>query len=145
MVKIRTFRAGIGRPHRIQRSGRHGYRSIPTIGVLFALNAGSSALTGVVVLFRRELLAPVAAIAVAVSTLAGFIASRLPGGFFGFQEKGLQPAPQGAEALIAEILIIVVVAATFAWDKGLIRRAHTTPMARSAVAPADVGSRSHGR
>lgn len=107
---------------------RHGYRSVPTIGPLFALNAASSALVGLVVLLRRELIVRMAAILVAVGTLAGFVASRLPGGIFGFQEKGLQPAPQGAEALIAEILIIVVVGGTFAWDTGLFRRTTKTPI-----------------
>ncbi|MDQ6784072.1 MAG: hypothetical protein M3063_11650 [Actinomycetota bacterium] len=116
---------------------RHGYSSIPTIGPLFAANAASSAVVGVVVLFRRELMVR-AALSVAVATLAGFAASRLPGGIFGFQEQGLQPAPQGAEALIAEIAIIVVLAGSFAWDKGLFRRGRSTPARAAATAPGHV-------
>lgn len=114
---------------------RHGYSSIPTIGPLFVVNAASSALAGLALLFRRELIVRVAALSVAVATLAGFAASRLPEGIFGFQEQGFHPAPQSAEALIAEIIIIVVLAATFAWDKGLLRRPDATPVGSPVTAP----------
>lgn len=101
---------------------RHGYRSIPTIGPLFAFTTAALAVAGLVVLFRRELIVRIAAIGVALATLAGFTASRLANGIFGFQEKGLNPSPQGAEALIGEIVAVVVLFGSFAWDRDLLRR-----------------------
>lgn len=95
---------------------RHGYHAIPIIGVLFALNAGASAVTGLALFVRRDLVVRAAALAVAATTLGFFIASRLPGGVFNFQEKGLAPAPQAAITIAAELATIVLVALSVAWD-----------------------------
>lgn len=95
---------------------RQGYRAIPVIGVLFALNTGASALAGVALLLRRELVVRAAGATVALTTLGFFIASRLPGGVFGFQEKGLAPAPQAAITIVAETATIVLISVSMAWD-----------------------------
>lgn len=97
---------------------RHGYRAIPTIGRLFALNVAASAVAAAIVLFRRELIARVVALGVALTTLGFFVASRLPGGVFRFQERGFQPSPQAAEALIAELVAVATIGLTFIWDRG---------------------------
>jgi len=88
---------------------RQDYRFIPVIGVLFVLNVVASGLTGVTLLFRRDILVRLAALAVAVTTLGFLAASRLPGGVFGFSERGLQPAPQAAITLVAELVTVLVV------------------------------------
>jgi hypothetical protein len=90
---------------------RRDYRFVPVIGVLFLLNVAASGLTGAVLLFRREVLVRLAGLAVAVTTLGFFGASRLPGGVFGFSETGLQPSPQAAITLIAESVTVVFIVA----------------------------------
>ncbi len=95
---------------------RHGYRVIPMIGVLFALNAAASAIAGLAILFRQDLVVRAGAIAVAAGTLVAFGASHLPGGIFNFTEHGLQPAPQSLISLLAEGAAVAVLAVTFAWD-----------------------------
>ena len=95
---------------------RRGYRFIPTIGVLFALNVAASAAFGILALVRREVVVRLAALAVSVTTLGFFGASRLPGGVFRFQERGLQPSPQAIIALIAEVIATAVLAVSFVWD-----------------------------
>lgn len=96
---------------------RRSYHAIPTIGVMFALNVAASAIVGVLLLVRRELVVRVAALGVAVTTVGFFAASRLPGGVFHFQERGLQPAPQAAVALVAELVVTTAVAASLVWDR----------------------------
>jgi hypothetical protein len=81
----------------------HGYRYIPTIGTMFEINFVASAVVGVVLIFRRDLVVLLAGVALGIGTLGAFVGSRLPGGIFGFQERGLNPAPYGLLALLTEI------------------------------------------
>jgi uncharacterized membrane protein len=90
---------------------RHGYRSIPVIGTLFLLNVIASAVITIAVLVSRRLVTLLAGIGVAVGTLGAFVASRLPGGLFHFQERGFQPDPQSAVAVIAEAIAIAMLVA----------------------------------
>jgi hypothetical protein len=109
---------------------RRSYHVIPVIGVLFALNAGASAVTGAALLVRREMVVRAGGVAVALTTLGFFVASRLPGGVFNFQERGLNPAPQAAITVAAETATVVLLAVSVAWD--LRSRTRLAPV-RSAV------------
>ena len=99
---------------------RHGYRYIPTIGPLFMLNALSSLTIAVLVAVRRELLVRVAGLLLAGTSLAAFVASRTVG-LLSFRERGLQPAPQAPLVLAIELLALVVLAATYRWDRALLK------------------------
>lgn len=93
----------------------HGYRSMPdaNLGRSFLLNAIASGLLAVLVLVRKEWWIRLAGIAMAVSTLGAFAASRRGNGILGLREQGLQPSPQALIALIAEIAVIVLLGLTF--------------------------------
>src|SRR6476619_1574573 len=87
---------------------RHGYRTIPKIGVGFLLQAVASAIVASALVLGSRRIARVAhvtdriagtviglaAAALAAGTLLAFALTRTPGGLFNFQERGLQPAPQ---------------------------------------------------
>jgi hypothetical protein len=104
---------------------RHGYRSIPKIGVGFGLQVVSSAILVAALLVGPHRLALVAhlpdrltarltelgAAALAAGTLIAFALTRTPGGLFNFQERGLEPSPQALTALLAEVGVLVVVGA----------------------------------
>ena len=95
---------------------RHGYRSIPDIGALFAANVVASAAMAAALLVRRDLLVRLAGIAVAAGTLAAFAVSRTGGGLLHFREIGLLPSPQAGIALAAELAAFVILGITIAWD-----------------------------
>jgi hypothetical protein len=95
---------------------RHGYRSIPDIGKLFAANVVASALAAGALLLRRDLVVRLAGLAIAIGTLAAFAVSRTSAGLLHFREVGLLPAPQAGVALIAEMAAFVILGATVAWD-----------------------------
>lgn len=95
---------------------RHGYRSIPDIGKLFAANVVASALAAAALLLRRDLVVRLAGLAIATGTLAAFAVSRTSVGLLHFREVGLLPAPQAGVALVAELAAFVVLGATVAWD-----------------------------
>jgi hypothetical protein len=115
---------------------RHGYRAIPKIGVGFLLQAVTSAIVVVALLLGPHVVARVAhvtdrvaanlvglaAAALAAGTLVAFALSRTPGGLFNFQERGLEPAPQAAIALVAEAGVLVMVGAGLAAGRVLHRR-----------------------
>ncbi|MDQ1533082.1 MAG: hypothetical protein QOF28_843, partial [Actinomycetota bacterium] len=121
---------------------RHGYRTIPKIGVGFLLQAVTSVAVGVALLVGPQRLARVvhvtdrvagavaelAAAALAVGTLAAFVLSRTPGGLFNFQERGLEPAPQALIALVAEIGVLLVVGAALVADHSAQRAVHPVPV-----------------
>jgi hypothetical protein len=123
---------------------RHGYRTIPNIGVGFLLQAVTSVAVGVALLVGPQRLARVmhvtdrvagavtelAAAALAIGTLGAFALSRTPGGLFNFQERGLEPAPQALIALVAEIGVLVVVGASLVADHTVQRAVHTVPVGR---------------
>ncbi|MCU1466652.1 MAG: hypothetical protein JWM72_2580 [Actinomycetia bacterium] len=120
---------------------RHGYRTIPKIGVGFLLQVVSSAVVVMALLLGPHLLGRVAhvtdrlagtltglaAAALATGTLVAFALTRTPGGLFNFQERGLHPAPQALIALVAEIGVLVVVGAWFVAERGLQRRVRSAP------------------
>jgi hypothetical protein len=123
---------------------RHGYRTIPKIGVGFLLQVVSSAAVVFALLIGPHLLGRVAhvtdrsaatltelaAAALATGTLVAFALTRTPGGLFNFQERGLQPAPQALIALVAEIGVLAVVGAWFLANHVVQRRVRTAPIAR---------------
>lgn len=113
---------------------RNGYRAIPKIGVLFEMNAIASAVTALAIAVRREPIVRLAGLTLAIGTLVAFGLSRTPRGLFQFQERGLQPSPQAAVALIAELLAVTALLATLVWD---VRRDLLTRSARHVVAPSE--------
>jgi hypothetical protein len=122
---------------------RHGYRTIPKIGVGFLLQVISSVVVGSALLIGphavgrishvtdnlADTLTHVAAASLALGTLAAFALSRTPRGLFNFRERGLEPAPQALIALVAEVGVLV---ALLAW---LLARHIHRPTARLAAAP----------
>src|SRR5262249_6162638 len=100
---------------------RHGYRTIPKIGVGFLLQVAASVVVTVALVLGPRRLARVAhitdriaaalttgaAAALAAGTLLAFALTRTPDGLFKFQERGLDPAPQALIALVAEVGVLV--------------------------------------
>src|SRR5207237_1605408 len=93
---------------------------IPAIGPLFILNAFASVALAMLVAVRRELLVRLAGLVLTGTSLAAFVASRTVG-LLSFRERGLQPAPQAPLVLAIEVLALVVLAATYRWDRALAR------------------------
>jgi hypothetical protein len=106
-----------------------GYRAIPTIGTAFLLQVISSAIVAVALIiplkFRLHVgpvamsaptIARFAGIGLSVGTLVAFVLSRLPGGLFNFQERGLQPAPESLLTIIAEGAAVVLLVAARVFD-----------------------------
>jgi hypothetical protein len=92
-----------------------GYRDVPNanLGRSFVANAVASGLIGLALLVRRDILVRLAAVGLCASTLVAFALSRTDRGIFGFTEQGLQPSPQAAVTLIAEIGAIALIGLTF--------------------------------
>jgi hypothetical protein len=123
---------------------RHGYRTIPKIGVGFLLQAVTSVAVVVALLVGPHLIARVAhltdrlagtltelaAAALAIGTLVAFALSRTPGGLFNFQERGLEPAPQALIALVAEIGVLVAVGATLVANHSMQPAVQAVPVRR---------------
>jgi len=122
---------------------RHGYRTIPKIGVGFGLQVLTSALVVVLLLapHRVARLAPVtdraagaltglAAAALATGTLVAFALTRTPGGLFNFQERGLEPSPQALIALVAELGVLALVGTWLMVEHLVQRPVRTVPVAR---------------
>ena len=120
---------------------RHGYRTIPKIGVGFLAQVVTSALVVVALLIGPHRVARLARVAhvtdrvagtltglaaagLAAGTLVAFALTRTPGGPFNFQERGLQPAPQALIALVAEIGVLVVLGAWVVADHVMRREVH---------------------
>jgi hypothetical protein len=108
---------------------RHGYRTIPKIGVSFLLTviaSGVLALGLVVLRGGPNRLARLAGIALSAGTLVAFVVSRTPAGLFDFREVGLHPSPQAALAVITEGTALVLLLTTFVLERTslLSRRAH---------------------
>jgi hypothetical protein len=99
---------------------RHGYRFIPGIGPMFVLNALASVALAVLIAIRRELLVRLGGLILTGTSLAAFVASRTVG-LGSFRERGLQPAPQAPLVLAIEILALIVLAATYRWDRALAK------------------------
>ena len=95
---------------------RGGYRSFPNanLGRSFLLNGAASVLVAAVLLMRRDVIVRLAGIAVTVGTLIAFYLTRQTNnGIFGFTEKGFEPSPQAALALIVELVAAVVLLVSF--------------------------------
>jgi plastocyanin len=92
-----------------------GYRdfSNANLGRSFMLNAVSSLVVAALLLVRGHVLIRLAGIAVVVGTLIAFFVSRTDSGIFGFTETGLDPSPQALIALVAEIVALLALLATF--------------------------------
>ncbi len=92
-----------------------GYRNAgdANFGRSFLLNAIASVVLSVALLFRREVLVRIAAAGLLAGTLVAFALSRSDIEVFGFTESGLNPSPQAAIALVAEIVGLLALAATF--------------------------------
>jgi plastocyanin len=99
-----------------------GYRSLPdaNLGRSFLLNAVASAAVAVALVARTGIVTRLAGVAVSAGTLAAFALSRTGHGVFGLREHGLQPSPQAAVALVAEVAALALLALTFvpAWGAG---------------------------
>jgi hypothetical protein len=134
---------------------RHGYRTIPKIGVGFVLQVVTSAIVVVALLMGPHRVARLsrvthisdrlagtltglAAAALAGATLVAFALSRMPGGLFNFQERGLRPAPQALIALVAESGVLVVLGAWLVADHLAQRKVRTLGVSR--VSPRDLSA-----
>jgi plastocyanin len=95
---------------------RYGYRDFPNanLGRSFVANGIASVIVAAALLLRRDAIIRLIGIALAAGTLIAFFMSRnLDKGIFGFTEKGWQPSPQATIAFVAEVVTIVVLAASF--------------------------------
>ena len=94
---------------------RYGYRDITTgdVGRAFLANGIASVVIAAALLVRRDVIIRLAGLGLALLTLVSFTMSRtLDNGFRGFTEKGMDPSPQATIALIAEIVAVVLLAAS---------------------------------
>jgi plastocyanin len=127
---------------------RGGYRSFPNanLGRSFLLNGVASVIVAAVLVVRRDVIVRLAGIAVAAGTLIAFYLTReTDKGIFGFTEKGFEPSPQAALALVVEIVAVVVLVASFLprldWKRQpLINTAVAGELALVVVAAGIVGS-----
>jgi hypothetical protein len=106
---------------------RHGYRTIPTIGVSFLLTVIASGLLalGLLVLRGRgDRLVRLAGIALSAGTLAAFALSRTSAGLFNFREIGFQPSPQAALAVLTEGSALLLLLGTFAMERTWVEQRH---------------------
>jgi plastocyanin len=95
---------------------RYGYRDFPNanLGRSFVANGIASVIVAAALLLRREAIIRLIGIVLAAGTLVAFFMSRhLDKGIFGFTEKGWEPSPQATIAFVAEVVAIVVLAASF--------------------------------
>lgn len=92
-----------------------GYRSLPdaNLGRSFVLNGVASIVIAALLVMGRDALVRLAGLAVTISTLAAFVISRQGEGIFGLRENGLSPSPQALIALVAELIALGALAATF--------------------------------
>lgn len=89
------------------------YRYIPTVGPGFLVQASVfCALAVLIVLGAPEWFSWVGAV-LSAGALGAFALSRTVG-LLGFNERGWQPAPEAALAVIAEVLTVLLVAAALA-------------------------------
>jgi hypothetical protein len=98
---------------------RHGYRTIPKIGVAFLLTVIASGVLALGLVVLRGLanrLARVAGMALSAGTLVAFAISRTPAGLFNFREVGFQPSPQAALAVVTEGSALLLLLATFVME-----------------------------
>lgn len=80
-----------------------GYRDIDNIGPAFLLNVLASVVVAVALVVTGHWLVVVAGLALVNGTLAAFALTRTDAGFLDFTERGWQPSPEAALALVFEI------------------------------------------
>jgi hypothetical protein len=106
---------------------RHGYRTIPKIGVGFLLTviaSGVLALGLVVLRGGANRLVRLAGIALSTGTLVAFAVSRTPGGLFNFREVGFHPSPQAALAVLTEGSALLLLLITFVMERTSLPPGH---------------------
>ncbi|MEV6417844.1 hypothetical protein [Kribbella sp. NPDC051718] len=91
------------------------YHAIPYIGTSFRWDAAASFAIALLLLIRNAPVLRLAALALCLSGLGGFIGSRTVG-LFGFTERGWQPAPQALLSVLAWVVALAVLLAPFAWQ-----------------------------
>jgi hypothetical protein len=89
------------------------YHAIPYIGTSFRWDAAASFAVAALLLIRNATVLRIAAIALCLSGLGGFIGSRTIG-LFGFTERGWQPAPQALLSLLAWVVALALLLFPFA-------------------------------
>ena len=123
---------------------RHGYRTIPKIGVGFLGQFVTSALVATALLVGPHRIAQLArvkdniagwltgvvAAGLSAGTLVAFALTRRPGGLFNFQERGLEPTPQALIALLAELGVLVLLGV---WILAVVTRRTPARTARARV------------
>jgi hypothetical protein len=92
----------------------HGYRTIPSIGAAFLVQASASFAVALLLIVgalvtREPLVLRLAAAALAAGALVGFVASRTVG-VFGFVERGFQPSPQAMLSVLTEAGVLLLLA-----------------------------------
>ena len=122
-----------------------GYRHIDegNVGRSFLLNAIAAVVLAVALVVRRDVLVRLAAGGLLAGTLVAFAVSRTDAGFFGFTETGLNPSPQAAIALVAEVVGLLALAATFVPRIGAgreLRPSAAIPIGAAAVVLAVAGA-----
>ena len=88
-----------------------GYRHIDKIGPSFLLNAVASIVVGIAVATWRHWLPVAAALAVVDGTLLAFALSRTSRGVLDFTERGWNPSPEAAVALVVEVAAVALLGA----------------------------------
>jgi hypothetical protein len=89
----------------------HGYQHIPMIGAAFVVQAGVSFALALLILLGGPSWLQWAAAALAGGALGAFALSRTIG-LYGFSETGWQPSPHAAISVTAEVLTVVLWAAS---------------------------------
>ncbi|WP_026421298.1 hypothetical protein [Actinokineospora inagensis] len=90
----------------------HGYRVLSFVGPAFLLQAAASFALAVLLPFTSLVLLRLAAVGAAFGALVGFVLSRTVG-LFGFSEHGLEPSPQALLSIVAEVAVLLFLAADF--------------------------------
>ena len=92
----------------------HGYQHIPTIGPAFLIQASVSFSLALLIVVGGPWWLDWAAAAMAGGSLVAFVLSRTIG-LFGFSERGWDPSPHAAIAVVAEVLCVLL------WAGALVR------------------------
>ena len=95
----------------------HGYRYVPTIGPAFLVQGSVFVALAVLIAVGGPRWLQWAAGLAAAGSLVAFALSRTVG-IFGFTEHGWTPAPQAAVSVIAEVLAVVLCAASVFTARG---------------------------
>lgn len=96
---------------------RHGYRTIPKIGVGFLLTVIASGVLAVGLVVLRggaNRLVRLAGMTLSAGTL---VVSRTPAGLFNFREVGFHPSPQAALAVLTEGSALLLLLITFVMER----------------------------